>query len=165
MAIAVRRTSWDPFTALLRQVDGDFDAIVRRAFTGAVPARTGFVPAADVARDGADVVVTLELPGVAAEDVTVEVADHRLRVTGQRREEQATDKDGVLIREIRTGSFRREFALPEHVTAEAIEAEQADGILRIRVREVAAPKPQARKIEVRSSAPRAVEADTPAQGE
>ncbi|WP_019929550.1 Hsp20/alpha crystallin family protein [Nocardia sp. BMG111209] len=160
MAIAVRRTSWDPFTALLRQVDGDFDTIVRRAFAGAGPAHAGFVPAADVARDGADVVVTLELPGVAAEDVAVEVADHRLRVTGQRREEQSTDKDGVLIREIRTGSFRREFALPEHVTADAIEAEQADGILRIRVREVTAPKPAARKIEVRGAAPRAVASTT-----
>jgi HSP20 family protein len=154
--MAIVRTSWDPFTSLVRQFDGEFDAIVRRAFAGA-PVRTGFVPAADVTRDGTDVVVTLELPGVAADDVDVEVADHTLRITGQRRDERSQDQHGVLIREIRSGSFCREFALPEHVTADAVEAEQADGLLRIRVREVVAPKPEPRKIAVRGTAPKVVE--------
>jgi HSP20 family protein len=164
MAIAVR-TSWDPFTTLVRQLDGEFDAIVRRAFTGSAPARAGFVPAADVARDGNDAVITLELPGVSATDVDVEVAEHTLRISGQRREERSSDGQGVLIREIRSGSFRREFALPKHVTPEDVEAEQADGLLRIRVRNVTAPKPEPRKIEVRATTPAAVEAASAEQGE
>ncbi|MBF6329834.1 Hsp20/alpha crystallin family protein [Nocardia transvalensis] len=145
------RNSWDPFTALVRQFDSEFDAIVRRAFGGAAPVRTGFVPAADVTRDGNDVVISLELPGVPAEDVDVEVVDGTLRVSGERREERSSDKDGVLIREIRSGSFRREFALPDHVTADSIEAEHADGMLRVRVRDVGPAKAEPRKIEVRSA--------------
>ncbi|MCM6778304.1 Hsp20/alpha crystallin family protein [Nocardia sp. CDC159] len=157
MALAVRN-GWDPFTALVRQFDSDFDSLVRRAFAGSAPARTGFVPAADVTRDGNDVIVTLELAGVPAEDVDVEVADHTLRISGQRRDERSEDRDGVVIREIRSGSFRREFALPDHVTADAVEAEHADGLLRIRVRDVAAPKPEPRKVEVRGA--RAISAES-----
>ncbi|WP_040789551.1 Hsp20/alpha crystallin family protein [Nocardia paucivorans] len=154
--MAIVRTSWDPFTALVRQFDGEFDAIMRRAFA-TPPAKTGFVPAADVVRDGDDVVITLELPGVSGEDVEVEVVDHRLCISGTRREETSGDKQGVLIREIRSGAFRREFALPEHVTADAVEAEQANGLLRIRVHDIAAPKSESRKIPVRGATPQAVE--------
>src|ERR1044072_2612215 len=126
MAIAVG-SMWDPFGSL-RQFDSEFDTLVRRAFAGSGRgngnggSRAAFVPAADVVRDGGDVVVTLELPGIDVEkDVEVEVADRRLLVSGRRHEESSEDKDGVLVRETRTGTFRREFALPEHVTAEQVE--------------------------------------------
>lgn len=49
----------------MRQFDTDFDSLVRRAFGGAGQA---FVPAADIVRDGAEVLVTLELPGEGGTD-------------------------------------------------------------------------------------------------
>lgn len=151
MALAVRSV-WDPFGALVRQRDGEFDRLVRRAFgTGAV---TGFVPAADVVRDGADVLVTLELPGVDVDnDVQVEVVEGRLRVSGSRGEQTNSEQDGVVVRETRSGSFHREFALPEHVTAEDVEADYDRGMLKIRVRGVTKPKVEPRRIQVRSTAP------------
>lgn len=146
MTLAVRRgTAWDPFSTLVRHFDSDFDQLVRRAF--ATPATTGFVPAVDVHRDGADVVITVELPG--AETVDVEVSDGRLSISGSRRADRRDGGDGVLVREIRSGLFRREFALPEHVTADNVEADYADGLLTVRVHDVAKPKPEPRKITVR----------------
>ncbi len=156
MALAVR-SMWDPFGSLVRQFDSDFDTLVRRAFAGTGQA---FVPAADVVRDGTDVVVTLELPGLDVDkDVDVEVADGRLLISGRRTEEHREDNGGVLVRETRTGEFRREFALPEHVTAEHVEADYDRGLLKIRVRDVAKPKVEPRKITVRSEQP-AVEGAT-----
>jgi HSP20 family protein len=153
MALAVR-SLWDPFGPLARQFDADFDSLVRRAFA---PARQGnrvFVPAADVVRDGEDVVVTLELPGIDVEkDVDVEVSDGRLLITGRRTEARSEDKDGFLVRESRSGEFRREFTLPEHVTAENVEADYDRGLLKIRVRGVAKPKAEPRKIAIRSEQP------------
>lgn len=137
MALAVR-SMWDPFGSLVRQLEADF----------ARPAT--FVPVADVVREGGDVVVTLELPGIDVEkDVDVEVSDGRLLITGKRHEEKSAEENGVLIRETRSGAFRREFALPEHVTAEDVEADYDRGLLKIRVREVAKPKVEPRKITVR----------------
>jgi len=129
---------WDPFGSLVRQLEADLG----RSNT--------FVPTADVVREGGDVVVTLELPGIDVEkDVDVEVSEGRLVVTGQRHEEKSAEENGVIVRESRSGSFRREFALPEHVTADDIEADYDRGLLRIRVREVAKPKAEPRKITVR----------------
>lgn len=147
MTLAVRRgTAWDPFSTLVRHFDSDFDQLVRRAF--ATPATTtGFVPAVDVHRDGTDVVITVELSG--AENLDVEVTDGRLSISGSRSADRRDAADGVLVREIRSGQFRREFALPEHVTADAVEADYADGLLTVRVHDVAKPKPEPRKITVR----------------
>ena len=68
--------AWDPFTALAR-MDRDFDELVRRTVAGSLgEGRVGatFVPAVEVAREGEDVVVRFELPGVDVErDVTLEV--------------------------------------------------------------------------------------------
>jgi HSP20 family protein len=137
MALAVR-SMWDPFGSLVRQLEADF----ARPHT--------FVPSADVVRDGGDVVVTLELPGIDVEkDVDVEVSDGRLLVSGTRQEEKSTEENGVIIRESRSGAFRREFALPEHVTAEHVEADYDRGLLRIRVHDVAKPKAEPKKITVR----------------
>lgn len=116
----------------------DFDAHVRRAFDLAVPAgpaRTGgFVPAADIARDGDDAVVTIELPGIdVAKDVTVEVDRNRLVVRGERRDDRTEQRDGISLREVRYGSFRRSFGLPAHVAAESVAASYDAGVLTVRV--------------------------------
>jgi HSP20 family protein len=96
------------------------------------------------------VVVTLELPGIDVEkDVDVEVFDGRLLVTGRREEQTSEEKNGVIVRESRSGEFRREFALPEHVTADHVEADYDRGLLKIRVKDVAKPKAEPKKITVR----------------
>ncbi|MFO7192688.1 MULTISPECIES: Hsp20/alpha crystallin family protein [Thermocrispum] len=151
MALVLRRgSSWDPFTVLARQFDSEFDQLMRRAFgTDRLPT-TGFVPAVDMRRDGTDVVVTAEVPG--ADNLDVEVVENRLRISGRRGVDETKEDDGLLVREIRTGEFRREFALPKHVTADDVEAEYKDGLLTVRVRNVAKPKPEPRKIPVRGVA-------------
>lgn len=158
MALTVR-SMWDPFGSLVRQLDSDFDSMIRRSFgSGGQPAP--YIPTADVVRDGADVVITLEVPGVDIEnDVNVEVAEGRLVITGERSEQTSKEEGGVLIRESRSGSFRREFALPEHITADDIEADYDRGLLKIRVHGVSKPKVEPRKIQVRS-APKTIEGET-----
>lgn len=162
MALAVRSV-WDPFGSLVRQFDADFDSLVRRAFGTAGQGTRAFVPAADVVRDGTDVVVTLELPGIDVEkDVDVEVSDGRLLITGRRTEEHrddsGDDSGGVLVRETRTGEFRRQFSLPAHVSAEHVEADYDRGLLRIRVRNVARSEVEPRKITIRTERPEIGEA-------
>jgi len=118
-------TRRDPFA--------QFDAVVRNVFdTTRRPA--AFVPAAEIARDGDDAVVRLELPGLDIDnDVTVEVDRGRLVVRGERRDERTADENGRSLREVHYGSFRRSFALPEHVTADALSASYEAGVLTVRV--------------------------------
>jgi HSP20 family protein len=151
------RTGWDPFTTLARL--DDFDELVRRTWTApsaAARSRTtaGFVPAIEMRADGTDVLITLELPGVDVEkDVDIEVSEGRLTISGQRRDrnEERDESGKLLVRELRYGSFRREFALPEGVTAEHVDARYDRGLLQVRVREVSKPVVPPQKIAIRSA--------------
>jgi HSP20 family protein len=110
----------------------DFDAFVQRTFSPVV--RAGFTPAAEVDRDGDDAILRLELPGLdPAQDVTVELEQGELVVRGERRDERAETRDGRSYREVRYGSFRRSFAVPNHVTADAVTASYDAGVLSVRV--------------------------------
>lgn len=127
-------TRRDPFA--------EFDSLVRNAFSpSGGTSRLDFTPAVETVRDGDDVVVRLELPGIdVSNDVTVEVTNGRLVVKGERRDERAESKAAESseqptrrISEIRYGSFERSFGLPGHVTAEAVSASYDAGILAVRV--------------------------------
>jgi HSP20 family molecular chaperone IbpA len=138
----------------------EFDALVRAAFGPSTfwpAAPATFTPAAEIVRDGEDAVVRLELPGIdVANDVTVEVDGGSLVVHGERRDERAEDKNGRSLREVRYGSFRRAFALPKHVTAEAVTASYDAGVLTVRVAGAYAGT-QARRIEVATGTAPALE--------
>jgi len=96
--------------------------------------RHGLHPAAEIAKDGDDAVVRVELPGVDVEkDVNVEVDKGRLVIHGERRDERAEEQDGRTLSEVRYGSFRRSFKLPAHVTSDAISASYDAGVLTVRV--------------------------------
>jgi HSP20 family protein len=154
-------TSWDPFTTLAR-LDQDFDELVRRAWSTqgrghAARTTAGYVPAIEMRADGADVAITLELPGVdVTKDVDIEVAEGRLTISGERRDRsEAGDEAGkVLVRELRYGSFRREFALPEGVTADDVEARYDHGLLEVRVRNVTRPVVPPQKVSIRNAGDR-----------
>lgn len=151
MAIAVRGSVWSPFS-LVRQFDTEFDALVRRSF-GPTRRVAGFVPAADVTRDGNDVLVTLALPGVDVDkDVDIEVSEGRLAITGRRSATTESDQGGVLVREIESGEFRRVFTLPKGVTADHVEADYDQGLLKVRVRQAVPQVAQPAKIKIRSQA-------------
>lgn len=89
-----------------------------------------FVPAVDIDRRGDRLVVRVDLPGMAADDVTVTITDDALIVEGERRVE-ARDR-GVYERAY--GSFRRVIPLPENAEAESAEARFENGVLEISVR-------------------------------
>jgi HSP20 family protein len=114
----------------------DIDRWVREYFGPATANDwfTGFNPAAEIAKDGDDALVRVELPGVDVEkDVNVEVDKGWLVIHGERRDERSEENDERTLSEVRYGSFRRSFKLPEHVTSDAISASYDAGVLTVRV--------------------------------
>jgi HSP20 family protein len=145
---------WDPFTALAR-LDDEFDDLVRRTFGAGT---YQYVPAVEMATDGSDVIITLELPGVDVEDIDIEVADGRLIITGERKDHWGDTRGKVLVRELRYGGFRRIFQLPDGVSANQVEADVDKGLLHIRVKNVTKPVESPRKIAVKpSTEPKTIE--------
>ncbi|WP_019875079.1 Hsp20/alpha crystallin family protein [Sporichthya polymorpha] len=136
-----------------------FNAPFRTVFPAVPTARPSatWSPSAEVVREGDDALVRLEVPGLTPEDITVEVADGRLVVSGERRDERAEEQDGRTVREIRYGTFRRSFALPARISESAISASYDAGVLTVRVAGVYAGSEPVR-IPVTGTAPAAVEA-------
>ena len=166
---------FDPFSVLAR-MDREFDELVRRGWTAGkgrgegrgevrpTVMAAGFVPAVEVARDGEDVVVRVELPGIDVErDVAIEVERGKLVISGERRDTRAESPDGLLVRELRYGQFRREFALPPGVSPEQVQASYDSGLLDVRVRGVVQPEPATVRVPITtgrsSSAAKVVEAE------
>jgi HSP20 family protein len=93
--------------------------------------------AIDVIDRGDRYTVRADIPGMKAEDVTIEVEDGVLTISAEH-EEATDDKQANYVRrERRYGSFSRSLILPEEVSADQIEATCHDGVL-----EVSFPKPK-----------------------
>jgi HSP20 family protein len=112
----------------------------------------GPVPAADVYREGEDLVARLDLPGVdPAADITVEVEGRKLVVRGERKDQRSEESEGRRISEVRFGSFRRVVTLPKAVDGDAVTASYDAGVLTVTVAGVfAGTAPQ--RIEVTTAA-------------
>ena len=138
---------WRPFGEMVTLRDA-----MDRLFEESVvtPAKAGGMPKINVKETKDAVIVKAELPGVAEEDVTVEVADNIMTISGEKKEEKEEKDEGFYHKEMYTGSFTRSFTLPSEVKSEKAEAEMDNGILTITVPKVA-PK-QAAKIAVKKKA-------------
>lgn len=108
----------------------------------------GFVPAVDAHRDGEDLVLRVDLPGVDPEkDVTVELTGRSLTISGERRDEREAEG----LREVRYGSFSRTLTLPQEVSSGSVSADYDAGVLTVTVAGVySAETPQ--RIQVTRSA-------------
>jgi HSP20 family protein len=124
----------EPFT---REVDRLFDA-----FFGGEREAGGrrWVPPMDLVEADDHFVLKADLPGLAEDDVSIEVQDGTLKISGERKAEHETREQGWYRLERSYGSFSRSLTLPDGVDADAISAEFDRGVLEVRI-----PKPEERK--------------------
>lgn len=105
-----------------------------------------FVPAADVVVTDDDVSVLMDMPGLAPDDVTIELREDVLTVRGERpapHQSGTEDEHGRHVwqrLERGFGKFERVLHLPTGLDPEAITASMTDGVLTLHI-----PKPQERK--------------------
>ena len=88
-------------------------------------------PAMDVAEDDKGVTLRVDLPGMAAKEVDVEVSGNQLTVRGSREEESKEEKGGYRRHERRTGSFSRTVTLPPYVDTAKVDAKYDKGVLTV----------------------------------
>lgn len=114
----------------------------------APPKSTKFVPQGDVLETDLQYQVTLELPGVKLEDVTVEYVDDLLQISGEKK--LACDESAKTCHcsERQAGPFKRTFRFPTDVDNEKIEARLENGLLFVTLPKAAQVLP--RKIEIKN---------------
>jgi HSP20 family protein len=133
-------TRWNPFEEMQRLQDEAF-----RSFGGQ---RQEWRPAVDIHEDEQAIKLMAELPGVRQEDVSVEIEDNVLTLTGERKLEHEDKREGYHRIERAYGAFSRSFVLPRTVDTQGIEAQMREGTLTVRLPKRAETQP--RRIDVKS---------------
>jgi HSP20 family protein len=126
---------WEPFS-LQTLFDNVFDA--------PSPSRVGalrrWMPAMDLVETDDTFVLRADLPGLTEDDIKIEFEDRTLTVSGERKSEHESKKDGYVRVERAFGSFSRSLTLPQGVDPEGVTANFENGVLEITI-----PKPEVRK--------------------
>jgi HSP20 family protein len=127
-------TPWTTRLPRLMDFETDFPKWVREVMgpeMGTFGREDKFLPETNMIETDKAVEVTVELPGMAPEDVKVEIKETALWITGEKREEKEEKGKTFHRVERRTGMFRRVLPLPVEVLEEKVEARFADGVLKI----------------------------------
>ncbi len=91
--------------------------------------------------------VKAELPGVRPDEINIEVHDDVVTITGERKEEKASDKEDCHIREMSYGKFTRSVRLPMPIDADKVKAKFDDGVLKVTLPKTEKTKPKRIEIE------------------
>ncbi|MBF2073197.1 MAG: Hsp20/alpha crystallin family protein [Synechococcales cyanobacterium C42_A2020_086] len=123
---------WEPFReieTLQRQMNRLFDELmptVRETGNG-----IAFVPPAEMEETPDAIHLKLEIPGIDAKDLDVQVSAESVSITGERKSETKTEEQGMTRTEFRYGKFQRMIPLPARVQNNNVQAEYKDGILKL----------------------------------
>lgn len=125
---------------------------IDRLFEESLPVSTksGIMPTINVYEKEGVVMVEADLPGIKEEDLSIEVGEDRLTLSGNRDEKMEVKEENYFRRETSFGSFSRTIALPTEVDKDKAEAELKNGILTISLPRSAEAKPKLTKIKVNS---------------
>lgn len=97
-------------------------------------------PAVDVYEDENDVVLKAELPGMDKKDLSVDITETTITISGEKKKEEKVEKKDYVRLERSSGSFSRSFTLPVEVRSEETKATFKNGILVVRIPKAAGSK-------------------------
>ena len=106
-------------------------------------------PRVDIVEEKDNYKITADMPGLDKRDISVEIKNGVLSISGEKKEEKSErDKNNYCYFERRFGSFRREFALPDHVDSEHVDAKYSNGVLELSLKKTEKAKPKLIEVKV-----------------
>ncbi len=129
-------------------IDRLFGSFLARDAWPDSPDNVALLPQLDFKSDDKTYTMSVELPGVAPEDVKLEVNGNELTLSGEKKEE-VRENSKTHVQERRYGSFMRRVSLPEDADCDSIRAVSKNGVLTLEIPRKAAKT--AKSIEVQKS--------------
>ncbi len=125
---------WDPFHEV-RRIQGGLDRFQNGLpiWDGSREPHTWAIPV-DVVREGDEIVVHATLPGVDPDEIEVSIEENLLTIKGSTKgseEAGGTNEVDYLVKERRTGSFRRTLRLPKTADADKARPHYDNGVLTV----------------------------------
>ncbi len=168
--LPVRNVPNQPITTPVSHLHNEIDRLFNDAFSGIAgrslfndwnssrvwPELTSIAlkPNLDIKENEDHYVISAEIPGVAREDVNLEVDGNTLTIRGEKQQEKKEERENYHCIERSYGSFERVLTLPRDANPDDIDASFKDGVLTINIKRQAVKSTQeeGRKIEVKAAA-------------
>lgn len=156
-------TRWDPFHEIehwepisreplrsLEQMQRQMNRLMERLIPSGNEGVSilSYMPSAEIKESPNDICLKLEIPGMEAKDLNVDVTEESVSISGERKSETKTEEKGMIRSEFHYGKFERHIPLPAHVQNDKVEAEYKNGILTLTLPKVEGEKHKAVKINV-----------------
>lgn len=88
-------------------------------------------PRVDIKEDERQFIITADVPGVEPKDIEISMENNVLTIKGTRSLERKIKEERYSRMERFSGTFYRQFTLPDHVNGDAIKAKGSHGVLEV----------------------------------
>ena len=134
---------WEPLREL-GTLQNEMNRLFNTVFDAPAPGNGGtlrrWMPPMDLVETGDHFVLRADLPGLSEDDISIELEDGTLTVSGERKAEHESKSEGYYRVERAFGTFSRSLTLPKGINADAVSASFDRGVLEVRI-----PKPAERQ--------------------
>ncbi len=126
----VRYNPWQEMNSLQRQLNRLFDDALTPANWDDF-GNFSKIPAAELTETDDALHLKLEVPGMEAKDLDIQVMADRVAISGERKSETKSEENGRTRSEFRYGKFQRVIPLPARIQNTNVTADYKDGILNL----------------------------------
>ena len=158
---------WDP-SGELTSLQGEMNRLFNTFFDAPAPSGGNggslrrWIPPMDLVETDGHYVLRADLPGLSEEDISIEVENNVLTISGERKAEHEQEGEGYYRVERAFGTFQRALTLPDGVDPDSVAASFDKGVLEVRVPKPEETKPRRVSISVGDAKP-AIEGKETAQ--
>ena len=126
----VRYSPWQEMNSLQRQLNRLFDEALTPTNSDDF-GNLSKIPAAELTETDDALHLKLEVPGMSAKDLDIQVTVDKVAITGERKAETESNENGKTRSEFRYGKFQRVIPLPVRIENTNVTADYKDGILHL----------------------------------
>ena len=126
----VSYSPWQEMNSLQRQLNRLFDEALTPTNSDDF-GNLSKIPAAELTETDDALHLKLEVPGMSAKDLDIQVTVDKVAITGERKAETESNENGKTRSEFRYGKFQRVIPLPVRIENTNVTADYKDGILHL----------------------------------
>lgn len=133
-----KKSERDPLVELQRDMNRLFEDFFKEPFAMTPFSRektlgSSFTPQADISETEGEITVSLELPGMEADQIDLSFHNNTLTISGEKHSETEEEGSRYYRKERTYGSFRRSIPLPGDIDEDAVEASFKNGVLKVQL--------------------------------
>jgi HSP20 family protein len=139
------------FNNLRQQIDRLFDDMVHEQPQLGIFSKISeplWSPAIELQETETELLLKAQLPGINPEELDIQVSENAVFLSGEHKEQQKADKQGVFRSEFHYGQFKRVIPLPIAIQREQVKAEMAAGLLTLTMLKATSALPNLVKVPI-----------------